>query len=89
MIGDLQRIVVQMASDVDPSDSPHIKALIGSIVEIRTDNAVWTWCLVTSITNESGFLNDGFITVTTQYEMDDEVEGVNIPFKDINEITYI
>ena len=81
-------VIVRMYSDCAPADTPHIKALVGSLVDIHTDTNKFLACHVESIT-EGEHWNEDFITVTTDYEMDNEVEGVAIQFKDINEIIYI
>jgi len=85
------QIIVRMSSDCDPTDSPHIKALIGSLVDIHTHTNDFYACYVESITrDETGdpLCND-MIVVTTDYEMDEHLEGVTIPFKNIEQITYL
>lgn len=86
--GDHQ-IIVRMSSDCQPADSPHIKALIGSLVDIHTYTNDFYSCHVEAVTQSATDSDDDMITVTTDYEMDEHLEGVTIPFKNIEQITYL
>ena len=87
--GGTHQLIVRMSSDCQPADSPHIKALIGSLVDIHTYTNDFYSCYVEAVTQSATDSDDDMITVTTDYEMDGHLEGVTIPFKNIEQITYL
>jgi hypothetical protein len=90
MLSNTHHIVVRMSYDCAPADTPHIKSLIGSLVDIYTNgNGEFESCFVESITQSDTDSDEDFITVTTDYEMDNHLEGVKILFKNIEQITYL